>query len=115
MSAAGGLYIGVMDIPIYLPNDSELVYVSGYDEFKQSLYLLLKTAYGRFLQSATIGSRVSVHTSDVTLLRLGIKTTVEQLGSCKCESVEVSGDDVLIRVSYGGSFRDYTFNLGSLV
>lgn len=104
-----------MDIPVYLPNDSELLFASGYDEFKQSLYLLLKTAYGRFLQSPNLGSRISVHSSDVMLLKVGISATVEQLSGCTCDSIEVVGEDVHIRVSYRGSFRDYVFSLGSLI
>lgn len=104
-----------MDIPIYLPNDGELVYASGYDEFKQSLYLLLKTAYGRFLQSANMGSRLELHTSDFMLLKMGVIATVEQLQGCQCTDVTMVGDSMVIRVSYNGVFRDYSFSLGSFV
>lgn len=104
-----------MDIPIYLPNDGELVYASGYDEFKQSLYLLLKTGYGRFLQSPSLGSRMDLHTADFMLLKMGVTATVEQLPGCKCVDVGVVGDSLVVRVSYNGSFRDYSFSLGSFV
>lgn len=102
-----------MDIPIILPNRSDLTFVTSYDEFKQSLYLLLKTWYGRFLQSSQMGSRVSPHVSDIMLLRTGVSATVEQLRGCTCESVDVRGDDVLIRVSYNGRLSDFVFSISS--
>ena len=103
-----------MDIPVSLLNDSDLTFVSGYDEFKQSLFLLLRTWYGRFLQSADMGSRVSPHVSDVMLLRTGVSATVEQLHGCRCEEVVVSGDSILVRVSYSGHLADFEFSLSSL-
>lgn len=102
-----------MDIPAYLPNVRDLSFVYGYDEFRQTLYLLLKTEYGRFLQSPAMGSRVAPHTIDGGLLQAGISATIEQLSGCSCESVVVSGDLVIVRVSYRGSLSDFEYSLGS--
>lgn len=103
----------VVDIPICLTNQSDLTFTSGYDEFKQSLYLLIKTWYGRFLQSPRMGSRVAPHTTDAMLLRTGIAATIEQLRGCECMSVDVYGDSVTVRVSYRGRVSDFVFSISS--
>lgn len=102
-----------MDFPLVLSDTSTLSFVYGYDELKQALYLLLKTWYGRFLQSPVIGSRVSPHVVEELTLRAGISATITQLRGCVCEDVRVSGDNVVVRVSYGGRLDDFEYSLCS--
>ncbi len=102
-----------MDFPLVLSDTSTLSFVYGYDELKQALYLLLKTWYGRFLQSPVIGSRVSPHVVEELTLRAGISATITQLRGCTCEDVRVSGDNVVVRVSYGGCLDDFEYSLSS--
>lgn len=100
-----------MDIPIYLSNTSTLTMVYGSEELRQSLYLLLKTWYGRFLQTPSMGSRVSPHVASEFSIIAGVSATVEQLHGCQCQEVLVQGDSVLVRVLYNGKMDDFEFSL----
>ena len=104
-----------MDLPIYLPNISTLSFEYGQDEFKQTVYLLLKTWYGRFLQAADLGSRVSPHVANPYTIVAGASATIEQIAGCTCIDVGLSGEDLVIRVQYRGKLSDFSFSLTSFI
>lgn len=104
-----------MDLPIYLPNLSNLSFEYGQSEFRQTMYLLLKTWYGRFLQGVDLGSRVSPHVSNPYTLVAGASATVEQIPGCACVNVGISGEDLVLRVQYRGRISDFSFSLASFI
>lgn len=104
-----------MDIPVYLPNIDSLSFVYGEAEFKQTVFLLLKTWYGRFVQTANLGSRVSPHVANPYTLVAGASATVEQIPGCTCVDVGLSGESLILRVQYRGRLSDFSFSLTSFI
>jgi len=102
-----------MDFPKDLLSGSDQEFVYGYEELKQTFYLLLKTDYGRFLQDVRLGSSIGIHVSDVDLLQVGVTRTLEQVSGVSVTSVQVIGDTVYATVSYRGQVSEFEFSVSS--
>lgn len=99
-----------MDLPIVLKGNS--TFVTGVDEMRQDLYLLLKEPIKTWYQSVMVGSRVALHTSDVTEIKLQVQDTLAQLSGIEVVSVDVIGEDaVTIRLNYNGRQLEEVFEL----
>lgn len=101
-----------MDLPINLTANA--TFVTGVEELRQDLYLLLKEPIGSWYQSAKTGSRVGLHSSDAEMLRDSVKDTLKQILGIKVDTVQVVGDDVFIRLSYNGRELEEVFNVNDM-
>lgn len=98
-----------MDFPIVLDKNS--TFVTGADELRQDLYLLLKEPMKTWYQSCTTGSRIALHSADVMELKLQVQDTLKQLKSIEVVSVEVQDEFVTIRLNYNGRELEENFEL----
>ena len=98
-----------MDFPIKL--DGNAKFVTGVDEMKQDLYLLLKEPIKTWYQSCAVGSRIALHSADATELRLEVQDTLKQLKTVEVESVDVQDIYVTIRLNYNGRQLEEVFEL----
>ena len=99
-----------MDFPIVLDKNS--TFVTGVDEMRQDLYLLLKEPIKTWYQSCSVGSRIALHSSDIMELKLEVQDTLKQLKGIEVVSVDVTEDFyVQIRINYNGRELEETFEL----
>ena len=98
-----------MDVPIKLTANS--TFITGVDELKQDIFLILKEPIGSWYQSAKTGSYVGLHSSDESMLRESVQDTLMQIKGIKVDSVQVSGDSVLVRINYNGRELEEIFNI----
>ena len=99
-----------MDFPIVLDKNS--TFLTGVDEMRQDLYLLLKEPVMTWYQSCNVGSGVLLHASDVNALKMSVQDTLKQLKGVTVVSVDVIGDEsVYIKLNYNGRELEDTFEL----
>ena len=98
-----------MDLPINLDGNS--TFVTGVDELKQDLYLLLKEPVKTWYQSCKVGSLIALHSSDVMELKLEVQDTLKQLKGIEVVSVDVEDISVVIRLNYNGRELEEVFEL----
>lgn len=98
-----------MDLPIVLGVSS--TFVTGEDELRQDLYLLLKEPIMSWYQSCSVGSRIVLHSSDVMELKLEVQDTLKQLKGIEVVSVDIQGINVTIRLNYNGRIIEDVFAL----
>lgn len=101
-----------MDFPIKLTSTSPYVY--GMEEFKNTIYVLLKNHLGTFIQSNQLGTRLDVHCPEPSDIKHSITDTLEQIPDTIVEDVQVleSGKhyDVKIFVKYLDDIVEFNFN-----
>lgn len=102
-----------MDFPIRLIDGIDQEFVYGLEELRQSIYLLLKTDFGTFLQSPALGNRASAHTSDMDVLEVGITRCIEQIAGCSCSGVTISGGFIYVSVRYRGDVQNFNYSIAS--
>jgi hypothetical protein len=98
-----------MDLPLSLKKDS--TFVTGVDELRQDLYLLLKEPLKSWYQSCKTGSRIALHSADVTEIKLEIQDTLKQLKGIEVVSVDVDDGFATIRLNYNGRELEENFEL----
>lgn len=98
-----------MDLPIVLDKNS--TFITGVDELRQDLYLLLKEPVGTWYQSCTTGSRIALHSSDIMELKMNVQDTLKQLKNIEVLSVEADNQFVTIRLNYNGRELEENFEL----
>lgn len=98
-----------MDLPLKLNGNATLV--TGVDELKQSLYLILKNPIKTWYQSCSVGSRVALHSSDVMALKLDVQDTLKQLSGVTVVSVVVEDLYITIRLNYNGRELEESFKI----
>lgn len=99
-----------MDLPLSLKKDS--TFVTGVDELRQDLYLLLKEPIKTWYQSCKTGSRIALHSADMTEIKLGIQDTLKQLKGIEVISVDVDDNSfATIRLNYNGRELEENFEL----
>lgn len=101
--------------PVYVPEiGSNLEFVYGIDELKNSLYLLLKTIKGRFLQNINLGTTAVPHTVEDEFVESAVVRCCEQIQGCSCESLGYIDDFIVVRVIYQGRVEEFSFSVASL-
>lgn len=87
-------------------------FVSGLEEFKQTLTLLIKNPRGAFMQDYSLGSLVDVHTTDAIALVEGLRATAEQISGVRVDdcSYDESKDIYNLSVVYKDQFLNFKFN-----
>lgn len=98
-----------MDLPIVL--DKTATFVTGVDELRQDLYLLLKEPIKTWYQGCNVGSRVALHSADVIELKLEVQDTLKQLKSIELVSVDVDDVYITIRLNYNGRQLEEVFEV----
>ena len=98
-----------MDVPIVLKGNS--MFVTGVDELRQDIYLLLKEPILTWYQSCGTGSRIALHSADSTLLKLQVSDTLKQLKGIEVISVDVQDIYVTIRLNYNGKELEEVFEV----
>lgn len=98
-----------MDLPIRL--DKESTFVTGVTELKQDLFLLLKEPIMTWYQSCRTGSYISLHSTDVVELRGAVKDTVSQLKGVEIVSIDITGNNVTLKINYNGRELEEIFEL----
>lgn len=101
--------------PVYFPEvGSNLEFVYGMEELKNSLYLLLKTVKGRFLQNINLGTTAVPHTVEDEFVESAVVRCCEQIQGCSCEEVGFIDDYIVVRVTYQGRVEEFSFSVASL-
>ena len=101
--------------PVYSPGiGSNLEFVYGLQELQNSLYLLLKTIKGRFLQNINLGTIAVPHTVEDEFVESAVVRCCEQIQGCSCESVGLIDDFIVVRVTYQGRVEEFSFSVASL-
>lgn len=96
-----------MDLPVKLNGNA--TFVTGVDELRQSIYLVLKEPIRTWYQSCSVGSRVALHTSDVLALKTDVQDTLKQIKGVTVVLVDVRDIYITIKLNYNGRELDYTF------
>lgn len=101
-----------MDFPINL---GSLSFVTGQEEFKQCMYILLKEEVGKFLQDFKLGSHIVIHSSDSDLIEENIRKTLEQIPGCVITTIDFTNDEeVELVVKYKDQLIDFKFNINEI-
>lgn len=96
-----------MDFPLTLSNNV----ISGLEEFKQDLMLLLTEPKGGFLQSTNLGAHFSAHVDSVDVLDYGIRRTLEELRGVEVMELTIELPTVNLTVKYYDDIVNFQFDL----
>lgn len=97
-----------MDFPIDLNRGA---FITGIDEIKQDIYILLTETAGNFLQSPSLGAKFSVHQEDPSLLEYAIDQTLKVINGITVNLIKVELPDVVINITYKGEDIEIKLNL----
>lgn len=105
-----------MDFPYHLQEGATVV--SGLDEFKQTIQVLFENSIRLFLQSASIGSRVDVHTQANVMVDEAVRETVAEVPSTEIVDLQIADSerqgkrlDVFLSVRYKNDIVNFTFSV----
>lgn len=87
------------------------VTVLGYEELKQTLWLVLKNVATTFCQSPVLGSYVGIHSEDEEVLLESCIYTIEQLRGLKVKDINKTGEYINITVQYYDRLSKFEFNI----
>jgi hypothetical protein len=85
-------------------------FITGENELKQTITVLLTNYIGSMYQSTTLGAKFSVHDTDITLLEEGIRNTLEELEDLEVNGVQVVGTEVYVSIVYDGKVINYQYD-----
>ena len=102
-----------LNTPEGSPYGSNLEFAYGQQELRNTLYLLLKTIRGRFLQNIRLGSLAVPHMLEDVFLESAIRRCLESVSGLQCDAVVQRGDTFYIRVVYQGKVQEFNFNIRS--
>jgi len=98
-----------MDFPLQLKTG---VFITGQDEFKQCILILLKEEAGAFLQNFTLGSKVSIHSLDSLMIEEAIRLTLLSIQGCVIEDLTVDdSENVYMTLKYKDDVVNFNFKL----
>jgi hypothetical protein len=96
-----------MDLPLYLEHRD---FVYGDDQSKQTLTVILKNAYGSFLQAYYLGSQVAIH-QPIAVIEEGIKASIRtSLPLLELQEVKMVNDTIFITVAGFSGLATYNFS-----
>lgn len=95
-----------MDLPLILEHGN---LITGAQELKQTIGLLLKTSKGDFVQDPTLGYDDPIHTQNISLGE--IRRVVEVIPYLSVEDISVEGEEVNMKILYKNSVEQFTFQL----
>ena len=97
-----------MDFPINL---EKFDFVTGLEEFQQTLSIILKEPLRNFLQSPKVGAYFDVHSTDANLIKYGIENTIKtQIPELVVLSVDVNLPNILIRCKYKDKIINFKYS-----
>jgi len=98
-----------MDLPLVLKSNS--TFVTGVEELKQNLYLLLKEPIMSWYQSTKVGSRIALHSSDKNILYDSVKDTLAQINGVEIEAIDIEDIYIKIKLNYNGRKLEEVFKI----
>ena len=101
-----------MDFPRILTSYSPYTYAM--EEFKNTIYVLLKNHLGTFIQSNRLGTRLDIHCPEPDDVKYSIRDTLEQIPNTEVQDVQVlsSGKyyDIKLYVKYLDDIIEFNFS-----
>lgn len=100
-----------MDLPLQL---EQMSFVDSLEELKQTIYIMLKTNIGEFIQNPTMGSWIDIHSTDEDLVKESIRTTLEQIPGLTTLQVAQTEDYYRVVVRYRGDVEEFSFDKNTI-